>query len=114
MTVLEWPESSPDNNLYSLDGNPSIDEFTCDVSKASSGTVCSFDDLKATNIKGASAYCHFRRLFNNLYIQNTRCVQIEAIATSAPVYVLVSMALADRLVALFLTIIMTAGTMCMA
>jgi hypothetical protein len=52
VTIVEWPESSPDNNLYSLDGNPSIKEFTCDVSMASTGVACSFADLKASNIKG--------------------------------------------------------------
>ena len=49
---LTWPEYTPDNNIFINNGNPSIDEFYCDVSQSSAGVLCYFTDVINYNIKG--------------------------------------------------------------
>ena len=49
---LTWPEYTPDNNIFINDGNPSIDDFFCDVSQASRGVLCYFTDVINYNVKG--------------------------------------------------------------
>jgi hypothetical protein len=53
--ILSWPITPQENNIYSHDGNPSIEAFSCDLSAISSSLVsCSFTDLISTDLPGAS------------------------------------------------------------
>lgn len=52
ITFLDWPAHITDNNLYVNNGQPSITDFYCDISKANSGVQCIFSDVVNDNIKG--------------------------------------------------------------
>jgi hypothetical protein len=53
---VSWPLTPQENNLYSHDGNPSIEEFRCDLTSMDSSAVsCSFTDLISTDIPGTIA-----------------------------------------------------------
>jgi hypothetical protein len=72
LTFYSWPVYPKDNNLYVNDGNPSIDDFFCDVSFSSRGSYCEFHDLSIVNIKGmlfvlcsANSSCQLIIVLNN-------------------------------------------------
>ena len=52
MTVLEWPLSPKENNLYSHDGNPSSRDFHCDTSLVSVRASCEITTPDAGNFRG--------------------------------------------------------------
>ena len=53
MEFISWPSKITDNNLYYNDGNPSIEDFRCDISRVQNRiSVCYFTDVYATNVKG--------------------------------------------------------------
>ena len=62
--VLEWPLYSRENNIFSHDGNPSVSEFHCDITRTGSDVQCDFTDIVNTNIKeyaicGNRGKCNF-------------------------------------------------------
>ncbi|KAJ8604707.1 hypothetical protein CTAYLR_006542 [Chrysophaeum taylorii] len=63
VTFLKWPLQPKENNFFSHTGNPEISNFTCDVSKARSGTGaavhCNMTDLVNTDIREYD-YCSRR------------------------------------------------------
>lgn len=53
ISFLSWPITPQENNLFTHDGNPSINEFSCDISQLSSLLVsCTFTDLINTDLPG--------------------------------------------------------------
>lgn len=52
VTVLEWPISPKENNLYSHEGNPPASDFHCDTSGVSSPARCQFAVTDSTSVKG--------------------------------------------------------------
>lgn len=54
VTFTAWPTINvPDNNIYSNNGNPNINDFFCDASGSNStGLLCTFYDIISQNIKG--------------------------------------------------------------
>lgn len=48
-----WPVTPQENNIFTHNGNPSINEFRCDISSLTSPLVtCSFTDMVSTDIPG--------------------------------------------------------------
>lgn len=58
LTFLSWPSTSMDTNLYYNNGNPSLYDFHCDISRVAfiRITECKFTDIYATNVKGWVSY----------------------------------------------------------
>lgn len=52
VTVLEWPLSPKENNLYSHSGNPPLTDFTCDASSAAAPLKCVFTTTDSDSVKG--------------------------------------------------------------
>ena len=52
VTVLEWPISPKENNLYSHEGNPPASDFHCDTSGVTSAATCQFTVTDSTSIRG--------------------------------------------------------------
>ena len=50
--IQAWPLTPKENNLHTHFGNPSIDEFLCDVSRTSGGVTCTFTDIANSNLVG--------------------------------------------------------------
>jgi hypothetical protein len=47
---IEWPEYTNEVNMN--DGNPSINDFFCDISQTSSDVQCRFTDIENSNLIG--------------------------------------------------------------
>jgi hypothetical protein len=62
ITFISWPKIPQENNLFSHSGNPSISEFTCDVSRTDPNTVCVFTDVVDTFLKGMCSSVSFTLL----------------------------------------------------
>jgi hypothetical protein len=58
ITFLTWPVNTKENNLHYHNGNPSISDFFCDTSLASTGVTCKFTDLVSSNVKGKLLLMH--------------------------------------------------------
>lgn len=51
---LSWPIFPKENNLYSLTGDPSITDFTCDTTYLDSSVSCQFTDVETSYLRGIS------------------------------------------------------------
>lgn len=53
ISIHSWPISPQENNIYTHNGNPSMNEFRCDITSLTSSLVtCTFTDLISTDIPG--------------------------------------------------------------
>ena len=58
ITFISWPKLPQENNLYSHSGNPAASDFTCDISRTDTNTLCTFTDVVNTDLRGiTAAYC---------------------------------------------------------
>lgn len=62
ITFFSWPKFPQENNLYSHSGNPSASDFTCDISRTDSSTLCTFTDVVNTDIRGTFSECCWSHL----------------------------------------------------
>jgi hypothetical protein len=52
ITFISWPLLPKEDNFHFHTGNPSINEFLCDVAKTDSGVTCAYTDVVTTNLRG--------------------------------------------------------------
>ncbi|CAM9445067.1 unnamed protein product, partial [Ectocarpus fasciculatus] len=59
VTVVSWPDSPKENNIYSHNGSPLLNEFHCDTVRAGSDIACVFSSIQTDNIK-ENVFCSNR------------------------------------------------------